>query len=389
MGWLFFIVSMLYTIILIATAGLTLFEVYFNKGASSELIQRQKSHRLFAVRTLFVLVLCSIFEQAIVWLDQFGTDGVQFTSLFFETLTGRVWVASFILVFVGLFVQKASLIYLTVWALLLLFLESIDGHISSLDSYTVLFDFIHLLCAAIWVGGILTFVLNWRLHKPDLLVLMQSYMKVMWLTILAMSISGTLLTIFILPDWLYLLYTPWGQWLIIKIIVVMIALWCGYRVHSYVKKHELPPAKALKIEAIALIATLAIAGAITVLSPQPTDNTLNEHSMGKALHYTVELSPNRPGPNELTVTLWTLEEEGDIASVDVSLIDLEKGERTKETLRLTAVELEKPYDFDGFVEKRFKYNDELRLPYPSEWQQAITITFVSGQVRTITFDFEN
>jgi len=389
MKWLFYIVSMLYTIMLIVTVGLTLFEAYFNKGVTEELKARQKAHRTFSVKLLFVLVICSIFEQTMMWLDQFGADRFNFSQLFFGTLTGQVWLVIFAIVLIGLFIQKSSTVFLSIWALMLLLAESVDGHISALDSYAILFDFVHLLCAAIWAGGIATFILNWKKFKPELLALMQSFMKVIWLTVIIMSLSGIALTILIVPDYLYLLYSAWGQWLILKIVLVAIALCCGYVVRKYVKKNELPLAKALVTEAMSLVVVLALAGVITGLNPEPSMNSIDYHKMGEELHYTIELSPNRPGPNELTLTLWTLEEEGVIESVKVELWDLEKGERTKRTLLLSEVEQDEPYDFMGFIESKYTYENELRLPYPSTWQKDVTITFTSGKVRMFSYKFDN
>lgn len=380
---------MLYTIIVVVTVGLTLYEVYFTKDASAELLQDMRAQRVLFARLLFVLVLCSIFEQAIMWLDRFGPDRFDVGQLFFESLTGQIWVAIFVLSLVGLFIQRLSSTYLVIWSLLIVAAESMNGHIAMLDSYAIVIDFIHLLCAAIWAGGIASFILNWKKSKEQLLQQMQSFMQVIWITVIVMSISGLLLAILILPDYLYLLYSSWGQWLLVKVVLVALALWGGHKVRQHVKKQELPLPRALRLEAIALLTVLAIAGVLTILSPEPKPNSLDYHKMGDELHYTVELTPNRPGSNTLSLKLWTLEEDGAIASVVVELTDIEKGERTSRNLELTKVELEEPYDFMGFVESRYKYAEELRLPYPSKWQKKVDITFTSGEVRTFTFSFNN
>lgn len=390
MEWLFYIVSMIYTIVLVVTVGLILFETYFVKDVSQNFLVKQQAYRKFAVKLLFFMVLISIFEQIIMWLDLFGAERFNFTQMFLETTTGQVWIALLVLSIIGLLIQKLPMIYLAVWAVALLLVESFDGHIAALDGYALVFDFVHLLCVALWVGGIITFILQWKRYKEELLPLLQSFMKVIWLSIIVMSLSGIALALMILPDYLYLLYSSWGQWLLVKVALVIIAVYCGYQIRGYVKKHNLPIVKALRIEGVTLLLVLAITGVITTISPEPSPNSLNKHVMGEELHYTVEISPNRPGPNDYAITLWTLENEGEVASVEVELKDLEKGERSKRImLTLTKADLSDPYDFMGFVESRYEYDEQLRLPYPSKWQQHVTITFENGIVRTFTMDFEN
>lgn len=389
MEWLYYAVSMLYNVVLIVTIGLTLVEAYFSRGVTAEFIHRQKKHRVFAVRLLFVLVICSVFEQSIMWIEQFGTHKLNMFSMFFETSSGQIWVALFALAFIGLFIQRLPATFIVIWSLLLLAVESLDGHISALSSYMIVFDFIHLLCAAIWAGGIATFILHWRQGRQELLPMMQSFMKVIWLTIIFMSVSGVVLTIVILPDPLYLIYSGWGIWLLIKILLVIIAFYCGYRVRNSLKHKQLPVFKALQIEAITLAVVLLIAGLITAISPEPSDNTLNSHKMGEELHYTVELSPNRPGPNTLSIRLWTLEQEGEIDTVTVKLVDEQKGDRTKKSYVLSKVDVVDPYNFNGFIETRYALHESLRLPYPSDWQQEVTITFKNGMERTFTTHFKN
>lgn len=389
MEWLYYAVAMLYNLVLIVTIGLTLVETYFSKGASTQFIHRQNKYRVFAVRLLFILVICSIFEQAMMWIKQFGMHKVNFSTLFFETSTGQIWIAIFSLVFIGLFIQRLSTTTIVIWGLLLLVAESLDGHISALASYMIIFDFVHLLCTAIWVGGIVTFILHWKHNKEELLPIMQSFMRVIWFTIIIMSASGIILTISILPDPLYLIYSGWGIALIIKVLLVIAALYCGYLVRNHIKEKQLPALKALLVEAIILVIVLLLAGLITAISPEPKDNTLNSHKMGDELHYTVELSPNRPGPNTLTLTLWTLEHEGEIDQVQVKLIDEQKGERTARDFELTEVDLVNPYNFNGFIESRYTLNESLRLPYPSDWQQEVTITFKNGLERSFITKFKN
>ena len=370
--------------------GIVLFESYIAGGISQPFRSHILHKRIFFARMLFVLTLVSIFEQIIQWLDQFGKN-IDWAAMFLDTLTGQVWTAILLLSFIGLFIQRGSLIVLLVWSFLLLLAESMNGHIASLEAFSfgMLSDFVHLVCGALWAGGIAIIALSYKSFSGELLQLMERFMKIVWLTVIVLALSGLLLTILILPSWHYLFYTSWGQLLLIKAVLVIAAIYCGYKVREKIRIKTLPRLKTIWTEAGMLIAVIVLAGSISLISPEPNTTPLNYHKMGEELHYTAKLNPNAAGPNRLSLTLWTLEEDGPVTNVEIKLFAVDKPDRSYHSLVLQQVEKEDDaYEFPGFIESEYEYG-ELKLPYPTKWDMEGIITFASGATKAFHFQFEN
>src|SRR5690606_26361834 len=265
-------------------------------------------------RSLLLAVILAIFAQVVQWAQSFG--GVeQIATLLIEGSTGRTWLALLLLSAIGLFVQKLQAARLIIIVLLLL-AESMNGHASS-DSLIILFDFIHLATISIWVGGVIYFLVNWKDGTKQVRTFLERFTNLLWLTIAIASVSGIALTALILPSISYLLYTSWGQLLLVKIVAILIAIWLGYTANTYIRKHQADrKSRLLKIEYMTLLVVIALAALLSTISPLPSaENALNRHQMGDELHYTVKLSPNAPGPNTFSLSLWTLKEEGEVANV--------------------------------------------------------------------------
>lgn len=336
-------------------------------------------------------VLLALCVQLILWIEQFGIQDFQWKELLLNTSTGKVYIYLLVLGCIGLFIPKFEGIFSMIWAWLLLLAESMNGHIAAIEGnqFGILFDFIHLSCAAIWIGGLIHMWLVWRHEQTSALQFLNKLTKMLWLSIALVSVSGIILTILILPSWTYLLYTAWGRWLLLKIALICVTIWCGYQVRNKILKQQRNTKRAMSIEATLLAFIIVLATIISSISPSPSmSNALNIHKMGEELHYTVKLTPNAPGPNQLSLTLWTLVEEGTVDSVKLSMYAEEKSNRSKRTLELQQAELEDDFEFANFNESRFVIKD-LELPYPSKWQAIIEMTFTDGHQQSFKFTFSN
>lgn len=342
-------------------------------------------------KILFIAVLFTLCIQSMQWIEIFGVDSIQWKELLLNTSTGKSLIYLFVLTLVGLFLKRFDSLISIIWAWVILFGEAMNGHIAALENGQsgIIFDYIHLACAAIWIGGVIILWVLWRHERSIVAEFMIKFSKILWVTIALVAISGILLTILILPSWMYLLYTSWGKWLLIKIVVISLAIGLGYLARIKIVKHQNNPQRAMLTEAILLVAIIMIAALISQISPMPNmNNSLNVHKMGEELHYTVKLTPNAPGPNKLSVTLWTLEEEGKVATVDVLVVAEDKPARSERDFELVQADLEDEFAFDNFNESRFVMKD-LQLPYPSDWQAKVKITFEDGHERSFDFMFSN
>ncbi|HIW32698.1 MAG TPA: CopD family protein [Candidatus Paenibacillus intestinavium] len=391
MDTLVYIGNVILLIILLATSGLiianSLLGMKWEQLVLGRIGLRVQQLTKFLVIAI-ILVLC---VQSMQWLNIFGADSIQWKELLLNTSTGKGLIYLLVMAIIGLFLKKFDGVLSVIWAWLILFGEAINGHVSALESSQIgiLFDYIHLACAAIWIGGVINLWIIWRHNKAIAAEFMNKFSKILWITMALVAVSGIVLTILILPSGLYLLYTSWGKWLLIKIVVISIAISLGYAARMKIVKHQKNPLRVMWLEAILLIVIITLASVISQISPMPQmNNMLNVHKMGDELHYTVKLTPNAPGPNQLSITLWTLEEEGKVAAVDVSLFAADKPTRSARDIALVQAELEDEFGFDNFNEFRFVMKD-LNLPYPSQWQAKVIMTFEDGHERSFDFKFSN
>lgn len=391
MDSLIYISKMILHITLLAASGLIIANSLLGMKWEQALLGQLQLRAQQLNKWLVIAVILAICVQSMQWINIFGVESIQWKELLLNTSTGKGLTYLLVLAIIGVLLKKMDSLLAIIWAWLILFGEAINGHIAAIDNSQVgiLFDYIHLACAAVWVGGVIKLWIIWRHEKALAAEFMNKFSKILWITIALVAISGVALTILILPSGLYLLYTSWGNWLLIKIVVISLAICLGYAARIKIVKQQKNPQRVMWIEVILLVAIITIASLISQISPMPKmNNTVNVHTMGEELHYTVKLTPNAPGPNQLSVTLWTLEEEGKVATVDVALFAEDKPARSERVFTLVEAELEDEFGFDNFNESRFVMKD-LQLPYPSKWQAKVTMMFEDGHERSFNFKFSN
>lgn len=110
------------------------------------------------------------------------------------------------------------------WIVLMLASQSFNGHsaLYNFSFFTFLADFIHLLSAVIWAGGLLYIMVFWKQYRLHLTAFMPLFSKIALLSIVLLAMTGTLIVLFYLPDLTYLLYTTWGRLLLIKVALVIL-----------------------------------------------------------------------------------------------------------------------------------------------------------------------
>lgn len=389
--FLLFISKLLLYVCMLCTSGLVIVHSLLGMKWGTTLQTNIQRFYGNATKVLFVTVVLTLFAQIIQWIESFGIERINWTELLLQASTGQVLMAQLLIALLLLFSRAFDTIFTMILGWLLLLSEAFNGHIAGMEnsSMGMLFDFIHVACIAIWIGGIIYMWMIWKYEKHNALVYLNKFTKILWVTIALASISGMLLVILLLPSWTYLLYTAWGQWLLVKIALIAVTVWCGYKVRKTILAGQKSPKKAMLIEASILAVIIAIATIIGQVSYTPSAaNAINLHKMGEELHYTIKVTPNAPGPNKVSVTLWTLEEEGSVESVSMKLLAADKQTRVEHSAQLTKTELQDDFEFEGFTKSSFVL-DKLNLPYPSKWITSVTITFADGHERSFDFTFSN
>lgn len=389
--FLLFISKLLLYVCMLCTSGLVIVHSFLGMKWGATLQTNIQRFYGNATKVLFVTVVLALFAQIIQWIETFGIERINWTELLLQASTGQVLLAQLLIALLLLFSRAFDTIFTVILGWLLLLSEAFNGHIAGMEnsSMGMLFDFIHVACIAIWIGGIIYMWMIWKYEQQNALVYLDKFTKIVWVTIALASISGMLLVILLLPSWTYLLYTAWGQWLLVKIALIAVTVWCGYKVRKTILAGQKSPKKAMLIEASILAVIIAIATIIGQVSYTPSAaNAINLHKMGEELHYTIKVTPNAPGPNKVSVTLWTLEEEGSVESVSMKLLAADKQTRVEHSAQLTKTELKDDFEFEGFTKSSFVL-DKLNLPYPSKWITSVTITFADGHERAFDFTFSN
>ena len=395
---LFYIVRAIYYAALLLAAGLMLWsldEPAKRAKQSPLLIEKESSEkkakwRLYALRALLVASLLYVFLSYRMLMQGYDSDSSEMLRLFTETRTGNSWLAVLLLAFAGFIALKLDSAVKALWALLLLAAESYNGHVLALDALTaaIVSDYIHLVGGALWAGGLMLLLLLWFKDREAAVRFAPKFSSVAWMSIAALTVSGIALTWLMLPSWTYLLYTSWGVMLLIKAALVLGVIGTGYALRQRIKRSELPSGGLLKVDGILMGGIIVIVSVFTYLSPEPHTEPLNYHHMGDTLHYTLQITPNGPGPNEVTVKVWLPEETGEPQQVKLSLKAADRPRKAPIEVPLSKIDPKQPFEFPGFIETDYK-SEIVQLPFPGPWNAELTIVDKAGNVQELTIPFRN
>lgn len=379
---MFYVVRILYYLMLLAVSGAMLLPILLPREAIGDNLRKLLlKWNGYGMRGLLLAALLYVFVHANRTMSELGGAGEEWIRLFTETATGQAWLALLGLSLLGFAVIKGNDTVKMIWALLLLAVESFEGHAAATDYATsaIVSDFIHLACASVWVGGVLLLLLFWKADREEAGRFAERFASIAWITIAAATVSGIVMTWLIIPSWLYLLYTDWGNWLIAKAVVVLLVIALGMMLRVRAKRRELQRGILLKLDGVLMSAIIVAAGVFTYVSPMPDSEPLSHHQMGEDIHYTLAISPNAPGPNDVELTLWLPEKSGEPAELALSLISLDKPEKKAIDVWLKPAETdEEDFGFPGFTRHQYAASD-IVLPRPGEWKAQLVITEANGE----------
>jgi copper transport protein len=388
---LFFAVRAIYYVAFMFAAGLMLWSITLPKDAESILSKLTKKWGIYSLRALLLATLLFVFVHASQLMKGYdGGSSNEWIRLMTETSTGQSWLALIVLSLLGFTVLRLHDSFKVIWALLLISVESFNGHVNALPSNTmaIVFDFIHIVCSALWAGGLMLLLLLWRTDRKEAGRFAERFTKVAWLTIVLLTISGIGMTAIILPTWSYLFYTSWGIMLLAKSGLVLFIACVGFVLHRRAKQQKLPSGMMLKLDGLLMAIVLVLASIFTYISPVPDTEPLSYHKMGDTLHYTVMITPNGPGPNYLKLKIWLPETLGTPASVQFLLRTPDNPKRADIKVPLRGASGENYSSFPGFLETDYE-SDKFELPTRGTWEAELIIIDQTGAETKQLIPFRN
>lgn len=388
---LFFGIRAVYYFAFMLAAGLMLWSIALPADAADASRKLVSKWGIYVLRGLLLAVLLFVFIHMSHLLKGYdGSSPNEWVRLLTETAVGQSWLALIVLSLLGFVVLRLNDSFKIIWALLLAAAESFNGHVNALPNHTlaIVFDFIHIAGSAIWAGGLLLLLLFWREDRKEAGRFAERFAKIAWLTILLLFASGILMTALLLPTWRYLLYTTWGYMLLAKAGLVLLIACVGFLLHRQAKLRKLPRGKLLKLDGMLMGAVLIIVSVFTYVSPVPDTKPLSYHKMGEKLHYTINISPNGPGPNRISLKVWLPEQLGAPASVQLLLRAVDRPQRAAIDVPLRGDSGEGDLSFPGFTESDY-VSDEVELRTRGAWTAELVIIDKAGGETKQLIEFRN
>ncbi|SEN78532.1 copper transport protein [Paenibacillus sp. OV219] len=369
--FIIYAVRAVYYASLLLTAGLMLWPL-LTRGRGEQLRLLQKKWEMIALQTLLVASLLYIFVHAREILT--GYPSSEYSKLFLRTTIGHEWVALLVLALIGFIIVRFGPIMKALWAVGILVLESLSGHavVFTPKISSVLFDFVHLAAASVWVGGLLLLLVLWIADRKEAGRFAVVFSRAALLSITLLVLTGIGLTLLFLPSLHYLFYTAWGTILLVKTGLVVLVLVVGGLLQLRVRRGDLPTTVLLRVDAALMALIIVCAALFTYISPLPANEPVLYHKMGDKMHLSLRVTPNKPGDNTFIVKVWLPDATGAPKSVKLRLFSLDRKDIGPIDVPIKAFEDPEITSFDGFVKAAFTSEGPF-VPFAGRWQAEIRV----------------
>jgi copper transport protein len=292
-----------------------------------------------------------------------------------RTGIGRMWIVSLVLSAIGFVLLLRNRWLDGLWSLALLGAKSASGHAAATETQglAILLDWVHLLAASLWAGGLLLlFVLRAR-NREQFGRFAPVFSNAALASIAVMVITGVLNLFLFLPRLHYLLYTTWGILLIVKTGFVLAVIVVGALLRRRIRRGAFDRSRALfRLDLTLLGSIVAVVGILSYASPLPANEPLYWHRMGDDLHLTVSISPNSTGTNQYIVKVWLPEALGEPKRVALRLHPLDREEVAPIEVPLEAYDDTEPDLFDGFGKYTYRAQGTY-MPFPGRWEAEVRV----------------
>jgi copper transport protein len=240
-------------------------------------------------------------------------------------------------------------------------------------------DFIHLLAASIWSGGLFFILLFWKKHREYVKHFLLIFSKAAFLSIIVLILSGATLTFIYLPDLSYLVKTQWGVLLLIKVgLVFMVILTGAFLRFNLKNKQENSIGKWLKIDMTMMFFILIIVGCFTHLSPLPQNEPLNWTETKNDREIKTMISPKIPGSNSITIDATSLEEGVIIKGIQLFLKYKDNPEVSPLQVPISTFEQDKSV---------YKRSESIYIPFDGNWTIELRILDSNDDESVFSKDF--
>lgn len=369
--FIIYAVRAVYYASLLWAAGLMLWPLLARRSGE-QLRLLQKKWELIAIQTLLVASLLYIFVHAREILN--GYPSSEYSKLFLRTTIGHEWMALLALALIGFIIVRLAPIMKALWAAAVLVVESFSGHAVAFTPKvsSILFDFVHLAAASVWVGGLMLLLALWVADRKEAGRFAVIFSRAALLSITLLVLTGVGLTLLFLPSLKYLFYTAWGTILLVKTGLVVLVLFVGGLLHLRVRRGDLPVPALLRIDAALMALIIVCAALFTYISPLPANEPVLYHKMGDKMHLSLRVTPNKPGDNTFIVKVWLPDAVGAPKSVKLRLFSLDRTDLGPIDVPIKAFEDPEITTFDGFVKAAFTAEGPF-VPFAGRWQAEIRV----------------
>jgi copper transport protein len=368
-------VRIIYYILLLLVTGWVL----WGTAASEEI---RSSFKRFAHFLLVVFILVHVgmgYIQAAGLIDHWEWNKV--LSLLTGTTVGLAWGISMILSLLGFALLLRNPWLDKGWVFLMLVPECVNGHAFAFKPLylTVSLDFIHLLAAAMWAGGLLFILIYWQKQRKHVRHFLEIFSKAAFISMLVLIVTGSAITVIYLPELDYLFFSNWGTFLLIKIILVLFVIVIGGLLRRYLmNKHDGKVKSLIKADFSLMIAIICIVGIFTYISPLPENKPLYWHKNEKNIEFTATISPKVPGNNIFMVDAKTNQEGVNIKRIELFL-------HYKDNSEVAPIRV--PFADYKQAKKVHYMIDGQYLPFPGNWRAEIRILDSEENEKVFTKDF--
>ncbi|MDM5340017.1 copper resistance protein CopC [Fictibacillus enclensis] len=361
------VIRTLYYVFLLLASGWVLWKSFIPYSKKEQKEAYIKHGRLIQKVHLFLLAgfICI---QASILLN--GQNWAGFPDLLFHTAIGWSWLLSLAISAAGLFLTYRRTWFDLVWVILLLLAKSLNGHAAGqqMAPVTMGLDTLHLLAAALWAGGLSYLFISWKKDKDHSTFFFKRFSVAALISLMVLTLSGLVYTVFLLPRVFYLWDTAWGILLTIKVVIVILVLITGalLRSHKKRKKDRNAVHALLKVDLTLMGLILVIVALFTQLSPTPQNKPLNWDESKGGIHFETKSSVLQPGINDFSIKATSSKGKPSIEKAELRFQSIDRPKVPEIIVPL------KPEKGSNGHQKIFRKSGAYP-PFSGEWKMTIAV----------------
>lgn len=334
-------------------------------SATAAVVSRNESWRA-ALLSLFVVTQLTFVGFCFAQLLPESSGWGEIRTFATGTTIGRSLLAVLVLALVSPFLTGRNRLLDAGWITSVFTAKSLNGHAAATEIpwISVPSQVIHLFASCIWAGGLcylLAHLIRDRNHADAFLPLFARWAL---FALLAVSVTGLVNMLLILPDQEALFRSDWGRWLLVKLALVAAVGVTALLIRAALRKRSLP-VTGIRVDFGLMLAIVGIAAIFTAMSPVPENRPLQWQERTASGFVTIGLIPGGPGINRIHVGM---EPEGLGDAPESVLIQLKPLDRKD----IPPIEVQLAEKQDETEQFRFDSEGPF-LPFSGRWEIAVRI----------------